>query len=248
MKSLTIVVLLALCSTHLFAQNKTISRDTINIQGVLLANDGKPAPNIRVLALQNDPKNGKYTIVSTSDNNGQFVLNGVMPEDTILLVSQKFDIVKYYNHGSRFITMLLPPEQIKDLTPTNPVEISATRTSPKKTATLEIQPQKTITRLTFNEPGFPGGNQMLLRYIQQQLKYPEKAIENNIEGEVQVLFTVQSDGALSDFFVLKGLGYGCDDEVVSILAHCPKFKPGTLDGSPIPVQFSVSVKFSLKDK
>ena len=64
---------------------------------------------------------------------------------------------------------------------------------------------------------YPGGNQALKHYIQKNLKYPKKAIENKIEGEVIVKFKISPLGKVFQTEVKKGIGYGCDQEAIRLI-------------------------------
>jgi len=187
---------------------------------------------------------------SFTDENGQFTISGIMVNDTLTISSIKYDELNYYNNGSRLMVIYLPPEKVNDLNSKSPIEVTAVRVSPKTIPTPIGMPVSTGHPYVFveQEPEFPGGNQALLRYIKINLTYPDKAIENNIEGTVQISFTVQTDGSLNNFSILKGIGYGCDEEILKILAKSPRWKPGIMNGKAVTVNTSVSVKFSLTDK
>lgn len=59
------------------------------------------------------------------------------------------------------------------------------------------------------------------KYLKANVKYPKAAIENKIEGTVTVSFKVGADGALSDFIIEKGIGYGCDEELIRLIKEGP---------------------------
>ena len=65
------------------------------------------------------------------------------------------------------------------------------------------------------------------------------------EGRVILDFVVNSDGSLSDINVLRGIGRKVDKEIVGIVKKMPKWNPGTLNGNPVRVRFTlpVMVKF-----
>ena len=68
-----------------------------------------------------------------------------------------------------------------------------------------------------NLPKYPGGNAAFRKFIEQNLKYPEEAIKNNIRGEVMISFEVSDDGDVVSVKVIKGLGYGCDEEAIRLI-------------------------------
>jgi len=249
MKIFSISILCLILSASLFAQNKTITRDTINLRGVILKSDGKPASNISIVSKQIETSFNKFRVFATTDTDGQFSLNGIMPNDTLTIVSINYDNPIYYNKGGRLMVIILPSEKVEDINSKNPVEITAKRITPKTTPTIDIVPATAPpSYITVQKPEFPGGSEHFLTFIQKNLSYPDKAVKNNIEGTVEVEFTVEKDGSLTNFILLKGIGYGCDEEVLKAVLKSPKWKPGIMNNVPATINTSVSVRFSLKDK
>lgn len=95
-------------------------------------------------------------------------------------------------------------------------------------------------------PEFPGGEEKLLKYLQNNIVYPQTAKENNITGKVFVTFVISRDGAVKDVKVLKGIGGGCDEEAVRVIKNMPKWQPGKQDGKTVNVQFNLPIKFALQ--
>lgn len=94
-------------------------------------------------------------------------------------------------------------------------------------------------------PEFPGGIQKMYEYIGQNLKYPEAAQQDNVQGKVFVKFVVTKDGDIGDIKTLKGIGHGCEEEVARILAGMPTWKPAEQDGEKVNVYFIMPVAFRL---
>lgn len=90
-----------------------------------------------------------------------------------------------------------------------------------------------------------GGKRALEKYLSEKMLYPRQALEHKVEGKVTVQFTVAPDGTLRDFQVLKGLGFGCDDEAIRLLKEGPAWSPSRKDAQPIAGKVRVRVKFSL---
>jgi len=67
-------------------------------------------------------------------------------------------------------------------------------------------------------PEYPGGKEQLKKFIRQHLKYPRKAIENQIEGIVLLSAEISDNGDVSDIRIEKGIGYGCDEEAARVLS------------------------------
>lgn len=94
-------------------------------------------------------------------------------------------------------------------------------------------------------PEFPGGLKAMARYLKKNAVYPEKASQASIEGTVNVRLVVRADGSLSDLKVLKGLGYGCDDEALRLVSKMPRWIPGLQNGINVPVYTVIPITFKL---
>lgn len=96
-------------------------------------------------------------------------------------------------------------------------------------------------------PEYPGGTVSMQAYIRQTLKYPEAAQKKGISGKVYIKFVVDIDGTITDAYVLKGIGEGCDEEALRVVNAMPKWKPGKQNGRPVRVLFTLPVNFKLSD-
>jgi len=94
-------------------------------------------------------------------------------------------------------------------------------------------------------PEFPGGQEALLTYLGNNIKYPQLARESNIQGTVYVGFIVEANGSISNVKVARGIGGGCDDEAVRVVKDMPAWKPGKQRSKPVRVQFNLPVRFIL---
>jgi len=95
-------------------------------------------------------------------------------------------------------------------------------------------------------PEFVGGDQAMIAFINENLKYPEEAKKNNISGAVLVSFNVLVSGELTDVKVQQGIGYGCDEEAVRIVKLMPKWQPGKHLNQPIDMFYSIGIIFQNK--
>lgn len=111
---------------------------------------------------------------------------------------------------------------------------------------LETDPEKEIIFITVEEdPIFPGGHQALLKFIADNTIYPADAVENNISGRVIVKFAVWSDGSVKRIEVLRKVDPLLDAEAMRVVSTIPAWKPGKMNGKPVPVWFSVPVTFKM---
>lgn len=114
------------------------------------------------------------------------------------------------------------------------VQKTSTSTAEKQVFTVvEVMPQ------------FPGGEEGRIKYLKENVNYPEAARKQGIEGTVFVTFVVEKDGSVTNARVLRGIGGGCDEEALRVVSAMPNWKPGMQRGKPVRVQFNVPIKFNL---
>ncbi len=94
-------------------------------------------------------------------------------------------------------------------------------------------------------PNFPGGQASLARYLQSQLRYPDEARANRIEGDVQIRFVIKADGTVSEPEVVQGIGFGCDKEALRLISSMPRWVPGKIGGENVAVYKALSIQFQL---
>ena len=93
------------------------------------------------------------------------------------------------------------------------------------------------------KPAFPGGDTMLLQYINRTRQYPKRAYRKGIQGRVTLSFVVNADGTVSDVAVLRGVEKSLNKEAARVIADMPHWKPGRIDGKPVPVRVIQTVVF-----
>jgi TonB family protein len=94
-------------------------------------------------------------------------------------------------------------------------------------------------------PEFPGGMDSLIKYLAGNIKYPQQAKEENIEGRVFINFVVEKNGSIGEAKVLRGVGGGCDEEALRVVSGMPDWTPGYNNGKPVRVSYNLPVKFTL---
>ncbi|CCH55170.1 TonB family protein [Fibrisoma limi BUZ 3] len=96
------------------------------------------------------------------------------------------------------------------------------------------------------QPQFPGGLESLRSFLEKNLRYPAQASRSGISGRVVVSFVVNTDGSLTDVQVLKGIGFGCDEEALRVVKQMPPWKPGKQSGRTVRVKFNLPIAFALE--
>ncbi len=96
------------------------------------------------------------------------------------------------------------------------------------------------------QPMFPGGPTALMKFLNENTKYPVVAQENGVQGRVTVQFVVEKDGSVSDVHVLKGVDPSLDKEAVRVVKSMPRWTPGKQNGITVRVNYRVPVLFRLQ--
>lgn len=95
-------------------------------------------------------------------------------------------------------------------------------------------------------PEFEGGMKAWAKYIQKNLRYPGMAQEKGVQGKVYISFVVEKDGSVSNVQLLRGIGAGCDEEALRVIAKSPKWKPGIQNGRTVRVRYNMPISFAIQ--
>lgn len=98
-----------------------------------------------------------------------------------------------------------------------------------------------IFRSVEQMPQFPGGEAALLKYITSHLNYPESS---DSQATVILQFVVETDGSIGQAKVIRSVDEALDKEAIRVIKSLPKFTPGYQNGQPVPVWYTVPVRFS----
>jgi len=125
---------------------------------------------------------------------------------------------------------------------TGTAETGATTEASAATASAATGPYVAVEKM----PEFAGGTEALMRYLRSHLRYPSEALRAQAEGRVYVSFVVQADGTIADVSVLKGLGFGLDEEAQRVVRQMPTWTPGQQSHHAVPVRFTLPITFSIQ--
>ncbi|WP_316847988.1 TonB family protein [Pedobacter psychrodurus] len=96
-------------------------------------------------------------------------------------------------------------------------------------------------------PEFTGGAKAWSKYMERNLRYPSRAQEEGAAGKVYVSFVVEKDGSITDVSVIKGIGFGCDEEAIKVIKKSPLWKPGKNKGTPVRVRYNMAINFQISN-
>lgn len=112
---------------------------------------------------------------------------------------------------------------------------------PAQTTTMSDHHHK---KRFLNLPKYTGGSKAFREFIAENLRYPETALEAKVEGSVIVEYDINDNGAVSNPRVLKGLGYGCDEEAIRVV-HLLQFEKVKNRGVRVKMTSKTRINFSL---
>ena len=99
--------------------------------------------------------------------------------------------------------------------------------------------------VTETMPQFPGGQGVMMKYLAANIKYPASAVKAKKQGRVIVAFVIQKDGSVTNARIVKSVDPELDAEALRIVKAMPNWTPGTQDGKPVNVRYTIPVVFSL---
>ncbi len=95
---------------------------------------------------------------------------------------------------------------------------------------------------------FPGGQQALMRWLGNNVRYPESAQQNDVQGRVVVKFVVEKDGSIGQATIVKGVDKDLDREALRVVKKMPKWQPGKNNGVAVRSYFNLPVVFKLQNQ
>ncbi|MFN3839124.1 MAG: TonB family protein [Cyclobacteriaceae bacterium] len=209
-----------------------ISRSSVNqnqrvIHGkVTSAEDGSPLPGVNVII--------KGTSTGTvTDAGGNYQIESTQPNPSLVysFIGLQSQEVSAGDRSQVDVQMALDAAQLSEVVVTG----YAIRNAEPYTPTVELAHPVT-------------GNREFKKYLESSLRYPQEALDKKVEGRVTVEFFVETNGALTAFTVIRGIGAGCDEELIRLIKEGPRWEPTKRNGAPIRDKARVRLKFEIPKK
>lgn len=125
-------------------------------------------------------------------------------------------------------------------------EVVVAPVAPKVEPVVKKPEPEKIFEAVEQQAQFPGGQAALMKWLSNNIKYPELAQQNNVEGRVTVKFTVEKDGSISNPVIAKGVDKDLDREAIRVVKKMPKWQPGKNNGVAVRSYFYLPVVFKLQ--
>jgi len=88
----------------------------------------------------------------------------------------------------------------------------------------------------------------MLKFLSKNVRYPDKARMDNIQGRVYISFVVDTEGNITDARVIRSVRQDIDEAALKVVNEMPKWKPGYQNGKPVMVAFNLPLNFSLTER
>ncbi|MBB4043716.1 TonB family protein [Bacteroides reticulotermitis] len=119
-------------------------------------------------------------------------------------------------------------------------------TSVKSADTLILQKEDGLFGMVEASPTFPGGQKALFDYIKNNFEYPKNP--PSLSGRIIIQILITKKGEITDAKIVRGIHPDYDKEALRVIANMPQWKPGTLNGKPVDVKYSIPVIFRAKQE
>ena len=132
-----------------------------------------------------------------------------------------------------------------DVSYTIPIQFKLDGNEQKKPVGLQKQsnePYKEVEEM----PQFPGGENALMHFIMEQVRYPKQAMLDNVTGKVLVNFIVTASGKIDRIKIAQGIRQDLDNEALRVIGLMPDWQPGKQDGKAVDVTFTIPIQFKLE--
>lgn len=127
------------------------------------------------------------------------------------------------------------------------IDVSTEKQVEKQVIELDDPVEKQETFITAEEmPYYPGGDIERLRFLADNIQYPNQASELGIQGTVYLQFVIDSKGNITDIKVMRGIGGGCEEEAVRVLKMMPQWHPGKQNGVAVRVLYTMPFSFKIQ--
>ena len=147
------------------------------------------------------------------------------------------------------IRVIMPveiPEEIQEIEnieipPT--AQVTPPKPPPIKISIVEVTPP--IVDFPDVDAGFPGGAAAMMKWINDNISYPETSIEMNEQGRVFLQFVVEKDGTITNVKVDRGVSLDLDKEAKRVIRNMPNWIPGEIGGRAVRARCRLPINFQL---
>lgn len=176
-------------------------------------------------------------------------MSGIVPEEKIInvLIEKKPELPKLVN-PTIFNEVEGPGDDFPEIeikVETDPFEKIELYKLPHQTPEETDPNEPEIFLVAEKMPEYPGGEAALMKYLGDNIRYPEIAKEAGIGGVVYIYFVIEPDGSISNIRALREVAGGCTEEAIRVVSEMPRWFPGLQRGKAVRVSMNLPVSFKL---
>lgn len=216
------------------------SNDTLKVKGSLIDENEKPLVGAAVIVRGT-------TLGTVTDQSGAFLLKVPSEKSKIVLSYVGYQTVEInYSSQPLLVKMQRDPKVLSEVVVTGYTRADVDSLSKRKIPPTVLIEGKEVFQVVEQQPEYPGGIQELYKYIGRNIRYPAEAVEAKAEGKVYVQFVVNEQGYVRSPRILKGLGYGTDEEALRVVLGMPRWTPARQNGKPVSALYNLPISFLLQ--
>ena len=103
-----------------------------------------------------------------------------------------------------------------------------------------------VGRIAEQVPTYPGGTAAMMKFLSENIKYPEQMLKDSVQGRVVCKFVVGMDGTISNVSVARSIHPLLDAEAVRVISLMPNWIPGMREGKAAEVNYTLPVTFRIE--
>jgi len=235
---------------QLLADNQQKASAGATIKGRVIAKaTGKALPSVSIAVVNTQ---NRVIDATKSGDDGTFTLQVKNPDDKL-----QFSCVGYKSvtlPRSNYSSVTAPHFQING-DPNKPMTVALDEAMMELEETVVVgyvpNNQAKNSKETTNDEyllvekiaTFPGGEEALMNYLSQNLRYPTGALEKGIEGGVVCSCVISASGKVTEAIVSQSVDPDLDAEAVRVILNMPNWEPAVQNGRPLPVKVSIPITF-----
>ena len=201
--------------------------EKVTYKGKLTDEAGNPLGDVQIIT----DRKFQSTTVSTVNTDGEFRVETSSEAGIIFEYTGKDGKKLMRGYNAKELAKMDPENMVIVLLPFVAINHEA---DPNVFEVVEKMPE-------FPNGGMPG----LMKYLSDNIRYPEAAKVAGIQGRVTVVFVVDKDGSITNVETLRGVDAELDKEAIRVISAMPKWIPGMQKGKAVKVRYTVPVMFRL---
>jgi TonB family protein len=217
----------------------SLAQKSFQVKVVVRSIDGIPLENISITSM-----NGTSVIGNKTDVNG--ICN--------LVLSQKSFSITAQDESENYAATTVPVSLNKaencfvniEMVPGAKMNLERLKLDDIKYGKADSIGNKPCSDTNFVEASYPSGNEGLMKYIRETIRYPEVSLDRNESGRVYLSFIIETDGNLSHVKVVRGVSPELDQEAMRVFVKSPKWVPAVCNGTVVRSSYKIPITFSLQ--